>query len=164
MSTDALHIPVDDLVGHTGRDRAFDGTREVDLRLGESHIDGPMAVEGKVVGTLDGVNARFEASARINYVCNRCLVSWEDDLTARGTQHFRIDPDEDGYAIEDGHVDVGSPAKDELALAIPATPLCQENCLGLCPTCGTDLNREPCGGHDVESDSPFAALKDLFDS
>ena len=161
---DELVIPVDDLVGHTGRDREFQGERPVDLRLGESTIKGPMTVEGRIVGTIDGVNARFTASADARLVCNRCLTDWTETIEATGTQHYRIEPDQDGYAIVDGSVDVGEPAKDELALAIPAAPLCEEGCLGLCPTCGTDLNRDPCGGHGDESDSPFAALRDLFDS
>ncbi|MFZ0013870.1 MAG: YceD family protein, partial [Acidimicrobiia bacterium] len=71
---------------------------------------------------------------------------------------------EDGYAIEDATVDLSGPTTDELALAMPAAPLCRLDCKGLCPICGTDLNSEPCDGHGEDSDTPFAALKDLFDS
>lgn len=160
---DRLVVPVDHLVGSPGRERDFEGKRSVSLRLGESRIDGPMEVSGKVVGTLDGVQARFRASAVASFVCNRCLTEWTETVEVEGSQHFRGEPDEDGYAIRDGAVDIGAPAQDELALALPAAPLCMPDCLGLCPTCGTDLNREPCGGHGDDSDSPFAALKDLFD-
>ena len=161
---DALLVQVDKLVGNTGKEREFEGQRTVQLRLGESRVDGPMHVSGRAVGTTGGVNTHFEASATVDLVCNRCLTTWSEDLSIPGSHYFGTEPDEDGYAIVDDHVDVGGVAKDELALSLPARPLCSEDCLGLCPTCGIDLNREPCGGHGDDSDSPFAALKDLFDS
>ncbi len=164
MIDDALLVQVDKLVGNTGKEREFEGQRPVQLRLGESRVDGPMQVSGRAVGTTGGVNTHFEAAATVDLVCNRCLTTWSEDLTITGSHHFGVEPDEDGYAVIDGHIDVGGVAKDELALSLPARPLCSEDCLGLCPTCGIDLNRESCGGHGDDSDSPFAALKDLFDS
>lgn len=162
--SDQLVIPIDKIVGHAGKRRDFDSQRSVSLRLGDSVIEGPMTVAGTLVGTVDGVTSRFSVRALATLVCTRCLKEWPEEVVAEGTQHFRVEPDEDGYQIVDGSVDVGGPAKDELALAIPAAPVCREGCLGLCPTCGTDLNEEPCDGHGDESDSPFAILKDLFDS
>jgi uncharacterized protein len=164
MSDDSLLVQVDKLVGNTGKEREFAGQRSVKLRLGESRIDGPMRVSGLAVGTSGGVNTHFEAAAVVDLVCNRCLTTWSADLIVKGSHHFGTEPDEDGYAIVDGQIDVGAPAQDELALSLPARPLCKEDCLGLCPTCGIDLNRGSCGGHGDDSDSPFAALKDLFDS
>ncbi len=53
--------------------------------------------------------------------------------------------------------------RDEVSLALPLVPLCKKDCLGLCPTCGTDLNTAPCSGHADESDSPFSALQQLLE-
>jgi len=159
-----LVIEVDDLVGHPERQRAFSGVREVHLRLGGSVVAGEMSVTGNISGTVDGVQASFTASAVARLSCVRCLNEWEETLSVTGSQHFGSTPDEDGYAIEDGRVDVGAPAGDEIGLAIPAAPRCSVNCQGLCPICGTDLNSDPCDGHGDEPDSPFAVLKDLFDS
>lgn len=159
-----LVIEVGDLVGHPGKAREASGSRDVLLRLGESSIKGPMHVEGEVAGTTDGVQADFTATGVAHLQCVRCLVEWDELLAVEGSQHYSMVPDEDGYAIEGRSVDLSGPAQDELALGIPATPLCAENCRGLCPTCGTDLNSDPCDGHGEDSDSPFAVLKDLFDS
>jgi uncharacterized protein len=158
-----LIVDVGDLVGQPEARRSFSGTRPVKLRLGDAVVDGPMTVSGVVKGTVDGVIAEFEVSAAADLVCVRCLTEWEAEVSARASQHFARVADEDGYAIEDDRVDVTGPAIDELALTLPAAPVCKETCLGLCPTCGTDLNSEPCDGHGEEPDSPFAALKDLFD-
>ncbi|HEY4607230.1 MAG TPA: DUF177 domain-containing protein [Acidimicrobiia bacterium] len=162
--TSDLSIPVGDLIGSPGKERPFAGTRSVSLRLGDTTVDGPMDVSGRVLGLIDAVKAEFTASATAHIVCIRCLIEWDEMVTAEAEQYFRRTPDEDGYAIVDSRVDVSGPAQDELALALPASPLCREDCMGLCPTCGTDLNGEPCGGHGEDSDSPFAVLKDLLDS
>jgi uncharacterized protein len=164
LSSGPMMIPVGDLIGSPGKERPFSGTRSVSVRLGETTIEGPMTVAGLVSGMIDAVRAEFTASATAHYVCTRCLTEWEAPMKVEAEQYYRHTPDEDGYGIVKNEVDVAGPARDELALALPAVPLCREDCLGLCPTCGTDLNSDPCGGHGEDSDSPFAALKDLFDS
>lgn len=163
MTTD-LVVEIGDLVGHPEAKRNFSGVHQVSLRLGDAAVDGPMQVEGVVQGTVDGVIADFDVSASAHLVCVRCLTEWDQEVQAQGTQHFGKIPDEDGYAIVDRVIQMRGPATDELALALPATPVCQVACQGLCPICGTDLNSDPCEGHGEETDSPFAALKDLFDS
>jgi uncharacterized protein len=158
-----LSVDVADLVGHPGAVKQVSGEQQVSLRLGDVTVNGAMKVTAEVTGTVDGVIAEFGAQAPAHFVCVRCLTEWSGEIVAHGTQHFTRIPDEDGYAIEDGQVDLGGPATDELALSMPAAPLCREDCRGLCPICGTDLNVDPCDGHGEESDSPFAVLKDLFD-
>lgn len=159
-----LVLDVGDLVGHPGATRRVAGVHQVSLRLGDVTVRGPMEVEGSVQGTVDGVIAEFETRGPAHFACVRCLTEWDGVISTKGTQHFSRLPDEDGYAIVDRQIDLTGPSTDELALAIPAAPLCREDCKGLCPICGTDLNTDPCDGHGEESDSPFAALKDLFDS
>lgn len=163
MSADLI-VDVEGLVGRPEAVRPVSGRRQVSLRLGDVTVEGAMEVEGTIRGTVDGVLAVFQAKAPAHFVCVRCLTEWDSEVSATGTQHFSQVPDEDGYRIEDRHVDVGGPATDELSLALPVAPLCREDCRGLCPICGTDLNMSPCDGHGEESDSPFAVLKDLFDS
>ena len=159
-----LVIDVSDLVGHPEAVRNFSGDQDVSLRLGDAVIEGPMHVDGEVRGTIDGVITGFAAAAKARLTCVRCLTEWETSIEATGSQHFSRTPDEDGYGIEEGRIDVSGPATDELALAMPAAPICRDDCKGLCPICGTDLNSDPCDGHGEEADSPFAVLKDLFDS
>jgi uncharacterized protein len=149
-----MMIPVGDLIGSPGKERPFTGTRSVRVRLGETTIEGPMTVAGLVSGMIDAVRAEFTASATAHFVCTRCLTEWDGPVTVGAEQYYRQAPDEDGYGIVKNEVDVAGPARDELALALPAVPLCREDCLGLCPTCGTDLNSDPCGGHGEDSDSP----------
>lgn len=160
----SLIIDVSDLIGHPEASRDFAGTHQVSLRLGEAKVKGPMHVEGVIRGAIEGVLVDFTTRATGHLVCVRCLTEWDETVETSGRQHFGKTPDEDGYVIEEGRIDVSGPATDELALVLPAAPLCRQDCRGLCPICGNDLNSDPCDGHGEESDSPFAVLKELFDS
>lgn len=159
-----LVIEVDDLVGHPEASREISGAHQVSLRLGDVTVEGPVHVAGEVRGTIDGVIAEFTATAPAHFVCVRCLTEWDGEVSGSGTQHLSKVPDEDGYAVVDHHIDLSGPVTDELGLSVPRSPVCRENCRGLCPICGTDLNKDPCDGHGEDTDSPFAVLKDLFDS
>ncbi|HLU52521.1 MAG TPA: DUF177 domain-containing protein [Acidimicrobiia bacterium] len=160
-----LQFQVSDLVGRPGERRAVTGTMEVDLRVGESRVRGRVDAEATIEGIADGVRAMFRAKTRAHLVCTRCLTEWDADLDVSEQQVYEPVPDEDGYRLAgDDTIDLAGPVRDEIALAIPVRPLCQPDCQGLCPTCGTDLNRDPCGGHDEPVSSPFAALQGLFDS
>jgi uncharacterized protein len=159
-----LLVPVGDLIGSPGKDRPFSATVPVELSFEDVRVDGPMEVSGRVIGLIDAVEAEFTVSATAHLTCTRCLTEWDSLVEVEAQQFFRRPPGEEGYAITGDEIDLFEPARDELSLALPSTPVCREDCRGLCPICGTDLNSDPCGGHGDDSDSPFATLRDLFDS
>lgn len=162
MSTSRLLVS--DLVDRPGEWRKETFEVDLDVRVGEVRLESPATVEVVLSGIDDGVLARFQAEATGHMVCTRCLTEWDEPVRASEVQVYEEAPDEDGYRLESGDIiDLGGPVRDELALAIPLRPLCRSDCAGLCPTCGTDLNRDPCGGHDEPPSSPFAALQGLFD-
>lgn len=58
-------------------------------------------------------------------------------------------------------LELGPFLEEVVALAIPAHPVCREDCLGLCPQCGADRNLGECGCREARPESPFAALRAL---
>ncbi len=159
-----MRLPVADLIDKPGERRSEEGTVDLALSVGESRVDDAAAVSAVLEGIDSGVLARFTATVRARLVCTRCLSEWHDRIEASAVQVYENEPDEDGYALgSDDTVDLFGPVRDEIALAVPVRPLCRPDCAGLCPTCGTDLNEDPCGGHDDPSSSPFAVLQGLFD-
>jgi DUF177 domain-containing protein len=65
--------------------------------------------------------------------------------------------------IADGRLDLSSWARDALVLALPDKILCREDCAGLCPVCGRNLNREPHEHEGEEGDPRWAVLAELRD-
>ena len=61
----------------------------------------------------------------------------------------------------DNIVDMTDQIRQVLALAMPMKPICSEDCRGLCPQCGANLNEETCDCRSDEIDERWEGLKDL---
>ena len=113
----------------------------------------PVRVSGQLQATGDGEYLwRGQIRALLKGDCRRCLteVLGEVDVDV-GAALFSTDPeaadDPDFYPLPEraNAVDVGVVVREELALAGPPhLLLCRDDCAGLCPKCGADLNAGPC--------------------
>ena len=63
--------------------------------------------------------------------------------------------------VADEELDLRSWAHDALALALPSRITCREECAGLCPRCGENLNEHPEHAHEPEIDPRWAKLAEL---
>jgi uncharacterized protein len=131
-------------------DPAFEG-----LELG---LAGPVSVEGRLQETGPGEFFwRGTVRGEVRGGCRRCLADVAQPVDVDLNVLFSEDPD----AADDPSVyplppaaptiDLAAAIREELALAIPAYLLCREDCAGLCPRCGADLNAGPC--HCTPADS-----------
>ncbi|MEX0699406.1 MAG: YceD family protein [Acidimicrobiia bacterium] len=160
-----LAFDVGDLVGHPGLYRQVQGELGVKFEVGESTVDDNAVVNARLEWISDGVLVTASATTVVTHQCARCLTEWTGELEVRFTEMFARHPTEEQSGVNpDATVDLGPVVHDELSLALPSDPICRPDCQGLCPTCGADLNVEPCAGHGDESASPFAALKQLFEA
>ena len=84
-----------------------------------------------------------------------------EDRDEEGTE-ASFDPesvDEESYAGKE--IDLRPAIREQVLLSIPPSPLCKEDCQGLCPVCGKDLNEGDCGHDKTPPDPRWAALKGL---
>lgn len=135
--------PVETTGTLTPDDAAFEG---LDLVLAE-----PVEVAGRLQATGDGEwYWHGFLRGRVTAECRRCLtgVSVPIDLELRVlfSDHPDTADDPGVYQLDPGaqEVNLGQAVREELALAVPAFLLCREECAGLCPQCGADLNAGPC--------------------
>ena len=122
--------------------------------------------------TIDRVTSGFlfelELEAELSGPCFRCLRE-AGVTTAVRTREYQATSDDAGeelrtpYLVDD-RLEVSVWARDSVALALPAKILCREDCAGLCPGCGADLNSEACACPPPEPDARWAALAELRDS
>jgi uncharacterized protein len=89
-------------------------------------------------------------------ICRRCTVPVRGDLVIAVRERFTQpggrygDPgdepadDDEAYPIVGDELDLRPMVRDAVVLELPMTPLCEEDCQGLCPGCGADRNQEPC--------------------
>ncbi|MBI4887452.1 MAG: DUF177 domain-containing protein [Acidobacteria bacterium] len=113
-------------------------------------------------------------AAELELTCGRCLepyrlpVSAPFDLrylppaaAAAGEEHELADGDLETSYYRDDQIDLGELLREQFYLALPMKPLCRDECRGLCPQCGTNLNTSPCDCAPVWSDPRLAVLRTL---
>ena len=106
--------------------------------------------------------------------CGRCLepftlpVDSEFDLRyhphTQNTGEGEREVEEDDLTTafySDDEIDLGQLMREQFYLALPMKPLCGDGCRGLCPACGTNLNRGTCSCKTEWDDPRLAALKSL---
>lgn len=117
-----------------------------------------------------------EVRAGVHLDCARCArvfateIGGETDFIIRSSSlslptEDRGVPDDEDYVLYRGNdlrADVTDQVRQTLVLAVEMKPLCQEECRGLCPTCGTNLNEAACDCHRSEPDPRWDGLKDLL--
>jgi uncharacterized protein len=158
-----LRFQVSDLLGHPGQSRDVYGEMKLYLKVGETTTSSSAATFARLTAVHEGILAAGWSGVMADHVCVRCLIGWEGPVEAEWSELFVRHPDADQSPITpDGIIDLEPIVRDELSLALPADPLCRQDCAGICPECGADLNNAPCDGHGDDSEGPFAALKQLF--
>jgi uncharacterized protein len=119
--------------------------------------------------TEDGVVAEGQIKALTEVDCSRCLDPFWQPLTIEFTEMFSAHPAENGIELgedflpRDGSLDLTPIIRDYAMLDIPIRRVCREDCKGLCPTCGGNLNQEDCGHKQESIDPRMAALKELLE-
>jgi uncharacterized protein len=152
----------------------------------EFHAGGAARVRARLtkIGRSVLVQSRF--TVPLEGQCKRCLKKVRLDepieltLTyvprgapsepARRPGHDRREPepaasfepetvDEEPYSGKT--IDLAPALREQILLAVPPSPVCDESCKGLCPTCGKDLNAGDCGCEKTAIDPRWAALKSI---
>jgi uncharacterized protein len=123
---------------------------------------------------------RFRLAGRVQttleLACCRCLEAFTTPVDApfdlryqphtenRGEGELEIEEDDLTTAFyEHDEIDLAQLMREQLYLSLPMKPLCREECRGLCPVCGTNLNRGACACSNVWEDPRLAALRELRD-
>ena len=105
-------------------------------------------VDGKIVCFVHGF-------------CDKCLHEVSTQISLPFDQiFFKDSSDEEAYVYTDSRLDLTKAICDEIVLSLPSSLLCKEDCKGLCPKCGVNLNEQQCDC-DTTRENAFSVLKDL---
>lgn len=110
-------------------------------------IGNPMTVKGAIVNRAGVVILSYTVDFTLNAVCDRCLAEFKSNFSY-DFEHILVrslNTDNDEYIVTDSDIlDMDELVVMDILLQIPSKMLCKENCKGLCPHCGTDLNYNEC--------------------
>lgn len=120
------------------------------------------------------VLVRCHLNTVVELDCSRCLGQFHHPVKIKFEEEFvpTVDvtsgvplpaPEDAGaFTIDEHHIlDLTEAVRQYLVMALPIKALCAEDCAGLCPTCGQDLNKGPCDCPPVEIDARWSELAKL---
>ena len=155
----------------------LDDDDHLDLRDNEATLAGPVSGEVRLHRTNQGIFADGTVHVPVELECVRCLKHIQQTITfpLREQYYPTIDvntgvplppsDDELAFPIDHNHVlDLREAIRQNLVVALPMTPLCDDACKGLCPQCGRNLNEGTCDCQPDTSDDRFSALRQLLES
>lgn len=114
------------------------------------------------------VELKADVSFSLTMPCDRC----GETVTRQFAPHFShtlvrelASEEDDGelVLVADARLDLDGLLQEDILLELPVKFLCREDCAGLCPKCGKNLNEGPCGCDHREIDPRWEALKGLFE-
>jgi uncharacterized protein len=174
-------INFDDIDEHGPQsyDATFTDISVADVDRVEIDAVGPVRIEANAENSggaeyiVDGT-LHFTA----DFSCSRCLDPYPFANTSPFHVRFRPRP---AALVDSEDVEITAPeeldvefytersiplrdlALEQVQLSIPMKPLCDENCLGLCPQCGSNRNRETCACGERETDARWGGLAEIRD-
>ncbi|HUF47817.1 MAG TPA: DUF177 domain-containing protein [Vicinamibacterales bacterium] len=147
---------------------AFDLAHEDFRVIGPVHLVADARKDGAKVRLTGHLDAELECD------CSRCLEPFPVPLHAAvdslflpmadniGEGEREVQQDDLGVSFyRDDEIDLGDVMREQFLLAVPMKPLCREECKGLCPVCGVNLNERDCGGHEGWVDPRLEGLRKL---
>lgn len=126
---------------------------------------GEVTVTGQVENRAGIVKLELENSVEFSSECDRCSRPIKQMLPFR-TEYLlveeRSNEDHDYLlVVQNDELDIDELVLDSLMLSLPSKQLCKDDCKGLCPRCGQDLNEGACGCPEKEPDPRLMKLKDF---
>lgn len=148
------------------------------ITAGECEFCEPVHIQLRATRVREWIQVEGSVDTRVGLSCSRCLETFPFALQ----NHFALTFTEALPEISDPHgggaqlaaedmglilfngkeIDLTEAIQEQLVLALPFRPLCKDNCRGLCPQCGANLNETCCTCRVTAGDSRFAILKDLL--
>ena len=108
----------------------------------------PVVVTGDVRNVAGMLILQFTAETTLHAVCDRCLKEFESVKTVRHetvvADELEDEDNDEILLMEDGVINVGELAETVFILEMDSKTLCSEDCKGLCPGCGVNLNQGSC--------------------
>src|SRR5689334_18314915 len=132
--------------------------------------DSPITLDLRLEAVMEGVLVSGTAQVHVTGECSRCLDPVSLDREVELQELFAYpgsggsDPDDELPELVDDHLDLEPTLRDAVVLDPPASPLCRDDCEGLCPECGVRLEDVEADHSHEQADPRWAALAQLSTS
>ena len=156
-----------------GKEFVFDSPEIFEALFKENKFEGKIVkpVSGKAFLLVqpDGCLVRGDISGTVTLPCDRCTNAFEFSFSEQFDEFETAapesgEPDDEPRIFDRGdglELDLGQVFWEQFVLALPVRPLCDDNCKGLCVSCGANLNEEECSCERDTGDPRLAVFRNL---
>lgn len=163
---------------------------ELKLEPSDARVRGEFDLSADIAKDGTELHVRGVLAGTFVRQCVRCLTDFEEPASIPFTAEYRGEgaaaappeptrgkapggreggepaarDDEDIYPLVGDRLELSDMLREQIILATPMQPLCREDCRGLCPVCGENLNERRCDCPPQRPDSPFSVLRKLKDA
>lgn len=175
----ALRLDAREILRQPGSRHAVDRSFEpLDLEVVHDQVAGPIEVDLVAESGDAAIDVTGVVRVPWSGACRRCLRELAGVSESEVDERYRptLDDarvmgapvevalggqDDEAYPIEDGRLDLVPMTRETVLLDLDAERLCRDDCAGLCPVCGIDLNIDECDCDTTVRDHRWAALDGL---
>ena len=169
MSRCIMIIDISKLLASEGSSIQIAKTIELDSELFSDNgiiLNTPVNLSGDIKSVSGMLYMTLDISTEFVAQCSRCLSDTAQKLNFTINEVFskpELENENDDVIILDSNeINLRDIVVESLSCALPITSLCNENCKGLCPVCGCNLNIEECSCEVEDIDPRLAVLKDFL--
>ena len=162
-----MKINIASVLRNDGASKAFSGNVELgtfDYMGSTLQFAEPVLIEGKVYSIGGALEISAQITGEYKTECSRCGQPVVGKLSGELFESIDSDfsdIDEECISISGNVIDISGSVEACIFESIPLQPLCREDCKGLCPVCGIDLNKNECNCDDTVYDPRFAIFRNL---
>lgn len=129
--------------------------KHLDVEFVDLKYSQPLLLDGVVEKGPDTLTFRGHLTSEAEKICARCLTSVKDPVDEPFELFYEIKGKEDIETLND--------LREVLILDHPIRFICREDCRGLCPSCGVNLNETRCHC-EANRATPLSQLKKMWPS
>lgn len=165
-----MKLDLSDILAGRQKEISFDYPLTIEDEFYDVAFPEPLYVTGVVKNTAGYISLRIVGKISYDTFCDRCSKPIKSSLelvierTIAEAKTVANDDIDDSYLVIEGStVELDETIREEFVLSFPTKHLCSEECLGLCPECGVDLNINKCCCNEKPVDPKWANILKMLE-
>ncbi len=160
-------IPISQILGRNGTSQNFTVSEQIENTAGYPGVVvflEPVKIEGILTNVDENIVLDAKGETEAELPCSRCLAPVRIKVNFKLNEKFSHAGvlNEEAETFSGDQIDLAEVVKRSILSALPMKVVCREDCKGLCPVCGKDLNEGDCGCDTTSIDPRFESLRALF--
>lgn len=152
-------LTISQIIGKTGESMEVSFSENVENTMGYPDVvcfSEPVVIKGVLTNTKKGILFEADGNTEAVYLCSRCLERVKVPIQFNINEMFypsgSVENEKEAETFCDDEMDLTDVIQRSILENLPMKVVCKEECKGLCPKCGKNLNEGDCDCNDTEFD------------